>query len=101
MSFLDAIACVISRTTDALDVITSISRYDRRSNLLHFFLVTPVSCGCGSQFPLHRWPRFALLEMPTGKRPVGFFSHRIGEEATVLMTVLLRLPVEVNTRELV
>ena len=38
MSFLDAIACVISRTTHALDVITSISRYDRRSNLLHFFL---------------------------------------------------------------
>ena len=37
MSFLDAIACVISRTTHALDVITSISRYDRRSNLLHFF----------------------------------------------------------------
>ena len=38
MSFLDAIACVISRTTHALDVITSISRYDRRSNLLQFFL---------------------------------------------------------------
>ena len=39
MSFLDAIACVISRTTHALDVITSISRYDRRSNLLHFFRI--------------------------------------------------------------
>ena len=39
MSFLDAIACVISRTTHALDVITSISRYDRRSNLLHIFLI--------------------------------------------------------------
>ena len=36
MSFLDAIACVISRTTHALDVITSISRYDRRSNLCFF-----------------------------------------------------------------
>ena len=37
ISFLDAIACVISRTTHALDVITSISRYDRRSNLLFFY----------------------------------------------------------------
>ena len=43
MSFLDAIACVISRTTHALDVITSISRYDRRSNLLHLFY-TNVRC---------------------------------------------------------
>ena len=42
MSFLDAIACVISRTTHALDVITSISRYDRRSKLLHCFLFDSV-----------------------------------------------------------
>ena len=34
-----AITCVIGRTVHALDVITSISRYDSRSNLLHFFYV--------------------------------------------------------------
>ena len=39
VSFLDAITCVIGRTVHALDVITSISRYDSRSNLLHFFTV--------------------------------------------------------------
>ena len=37
VSFLDAITCVIGRTVHALDVITSISRYDSKSNLLHFF----------------------------------------------------------------
>ena len=36
MMSLDAIPRVISRTTHTLDVITSISRYNRRSNLLHF-----------------------------------------------------------------
>ena len=36
VSFLDAITCVIGRTVHALDVITSISRYNSRSNVLHF-----------------------------------------------------------------
>ena len=45
MSFLDAIACVISRTTHALDVITSISRYDRRSNLFTKFFYHNNFCG--------------------------------------------------------
>ena len=39
--------------------------------------------------------------MPTRERQVGFFSHGSGDQATVLMPVLLRLPVEVSTRELV
>ena len=46
MSFLDAIACVISRTTHALIVITSISRYDRRSNLFTKFFMTLTFNGC-------------------------------------------------------
>jgi hypothetical protein len=48
-------------------------------------LVTPVSCGCGSLFTVHRWPRFALLEMPTQERPLAFLGHRVGDRQPYLM----------------
>ena len=43
--------CVIGRTVHALDVITSISWYDSRSNLLHFFRVLNVSLLAPDRIP--------------------------------------------------
>ena len=72
MSFLDAIVCVISRTTHALDVITSISRYDRRSNLLHFFYNT------GRLF--YRVPQLSWM--------ISTDAEFLGDKASVLMDAI-------------
>ena len=63
MSSLDAIPRVISRTTHTLDVITSISRYDRRSNWLHFlYYKLLVAQGCRN---------FPKIEAPPENKDTG------------------------------